>query len=290
MSAEPGGERVEAAARNGRDLPNFLIVGAMRSGTTSLTRYLRSNPQVFMAQPKELHFFDFEYEQGVDWYRSHFADAGGVRAVGEATPNYLYIDEAMPRLAELVPDARLVAILRNPVDRAYSHYWHNRAVGREELSFEEALEAESERIRSRDPHPRAYWSYVDRGRYERQLRRIEELYPRESLQVLLFEDLLAAPEQTYRSMCRFIGADAEHRPPELGEAVNSFVTFRSRALRSVTRRMPKSARRAVGRLNARSESYPPMASATRARLLEGFRQDNAALARWLGRDLAEWDR
>jgi hypothetical protein len=289
VSAEASREQAEPAAAGDRALPNFLIIGAMRSGTTSLTRYLRSNPQVFMAQPKELHYFDFEFDRGVDWYRRHFDESGGVRAVGEATPNYLYLAEAMPRLAALVPDARLVAILRNPVDRAYSHYWHNRSVGREELSFEDALTAEAERIRSDDPHPRAYWSYVDRGRYVHQLRRIEDLYPRDSLQVLLFEDLLSEPERTYRSMCRFIGADPDHRPPELGEAVNGFVTFRSRTLRSLTQHMPKSARRAVGRLNARSESYPPMSAAARERLAEGFRADNAALAGWLGRDLVEWD-
>jgi hypothetical protein len=290
VSAEARHEQAEAAAPGDHRLPNFLIIGAMRSGTTSLTRYLRSNPQVFMAQPKELHFFDFEYARGADWYRGCFEGAGDVRAVGEATPNYLYLSEAMPRLAALVPDARLVAILRNPVDRAYSHYWHNRSVGREELSFEEALEAEPERIRSDDPHPRAYWSYTDRGRYVHQLRRIEGLHPRESLQVLLFDDLVDAPEETYRSMCRFIGADPDHRPPELGEPVNGFVTFRSRTLRSLTQRMPRSARRAVGRLNARSESYPAMTGATRQRLIEGFREDNAALAGWLGRDLSGWDR
>jgi hypothetical protein len=290
VSSEARREQAGTAAAGDRHLPNFLIIGAMRSGTTSLTRYLRSNPQVFMAQPKELHFFDFEYDQGEDWYRRHFEDAGDVHAVGEATPNYLYLEEAMPRLAALVPDARLVAILRNPVDRAYSHYWHNRSVGREELSFEEALTSEPERIRSDDPHPRAYWSYVDRGRYVHQLRRVRDLYPRDSLRVLLFDDLLSEPEETYRSTCRFIGADPDHRPPELGEPVNGFVTFRSRTLRSITQRMPRSARRAVGRLNARSESYPPMSAATREGLVDGFRADNAALARWLGRDLSEWDR
>jgi hypothetical protein len=271
-------------------LPTFLIIGAMRSGTTSLTRYLRSNPDVFMAQPKELHFFDFNYDEGVDWYRDQFATAGTEPAVGEATPNYLYIAEAMPRIATLLPHARLVAILRNPVDRAYSHYWHNRAVGREELSFEDALGSEPDRIASEDPHARAYWSYVDRGRYVHQLRRVCKLFPREALQVLLFDDLRDAPEETYRAMCRFIGADDDHRPPELGAAVNSFVTFRSRTIRSLTRRMPRPARRAFGKVNARSESYPPMAPAVRARLLERLAEDNAALAVWLGRDLEGWDR
>ncbi len=290
MSVEPSSERKDPASAVRSRLPNFLIIGAMRSGTTSLTRYLRSHPDVFMAQPKELHFFDFNFDEGEDWYRDHFADATSERAIGEATPNYLYIAEAMSRVAEFLPDARLVAILRNPVDRAYSHYWHNRSVGREQLSFEEALEAEAGRIDSADPHDRAYWSYVDRGRYVHQLRRVQELYPSGALNVMLFDDLTTAPEASYRSLCSFIGVSDEHRPAELGEAVNSFVTFRSRALRSATRRMPRTARRAVGRINAKQDSYPPMSPATRASLLERLREDNAALASWLHRDLDGWDR
>jgi hypothetical protein len=269
-------------------LPTFLIVGAMRSGTTSLTRYLRSHPEVFIAPHKELHFFDFRYAEGIDWYRSNFEGAQDEIAVGEATPNYLYIAEALPRAAELLPEARLVAILRDPVERAYSHYWHNRAVGREELGFDEALEAEPRRIASDDPHQRAYWSYVDRGRYVRQLRALERLYPREALLVLLFDDLRDAPGETYRSVCRFLGVSDEHVPPELGEAVNSFVGFRSRRLRSLSRRLPKTAGRVVGRLNARDESYPPMPARVRSALVERFRQDNAELADWLGRDLSSW--
>jgi hypothetical protein len=287
VSVEPSGMSRDGAATTGAGLPTFLIIGAMRSGTTSLTRYLRSHPDVFMAQPKELHYFDFNFDEGVGWYRSHFAEATSQRAIGEATPNYLYITEALPRVAELLPDARLVVILRNPVDRAYSHYWHNRSVGREQLSFEEALEAEATRIDADDPHARAYWSYVDRGRYVHQLRRVRERYPDDAVQVMLFDDLA---ETSYRSLCRFIGVSDEHRPPELGEAVNSFVTFRSRALRSATRRMPKTARRAVGRINAKQDSYPPMSASTRGGLVDCYREDNAALASWLKRDLDEWNR
>jgi hypothetical protein len=288
MSAELGREP-GATAEARSSLPTFLIVGAMRSGTTSLTRYLRSHPQVFIAPHKELHFFDFNFGEGEGWYRRHFEGVGDELAVGEATPNYLYIAEAMPRIAEMLPGARLIAILRNPVDRAYSHYWHNRAVGREELAFEQALEAEAARIDSDDPHDRAYWSYVDRGRYVRQLEMLDALFPRDAVLVLLFDDLRDAPGPTYRSVCRFLGVREDHVPPELGEAVNSFVGFRSRRIRSLTRRLPKAAGRVVGRLNARDESYPPMPPRVRSTLVERFRDDNAALAARLGRDLSSWN-
>jgi len=288
VDAERGSPGAGADPRRG--LPNFLVIGAMRSGTTSLIRYLRSHPQVYIAPHKELHYFDFKFEEGTDWYREHFAGAGDQIAVGEGTPNYLYIREAPARIAGLLPDARLIAILRDPVERAYSHYWHNRAIGREELDFEAALDAEAERIDSDDPHARAYWSYVDRGRYLRQLRALGPLFPRESLHVLVFDDLRDAPAQTYRSVCRFLGVDDGHVPPELGTPVNRFVSFRSRRIRSLTRRLPKPAGRVVGKLNARDESYPPMPERVRGRLHEGFHEDNDALASWLGRDLSSWQR
>lgn len=271
-------------------LPNFLIIGAMRSGTTSLTRYLRPHPDVFMAPRKELHHFDFNFDEGLDRYREYFAEAGAERAVGEATPNYLYDRDAIPRIADAIPDVKLIAILRNPVDRAYSHYWHNRAVGRETAPFEEALSAEEVRLAPGDPRTRAHWSYVDRGHYVEQLRRVGEFFPRPALVVLLFDDLRDRPGETYRTMCRFLGVADDFGPPELGASVNSFVSFRSRAIRRVARRLPKPARRAVGRLNTKDDpSYPPMEHATRAMLVERFREGNAALAQWLGRDLGAWD-
>lgn len=288
MSADPDRRPAPPLSLSRRGLPNFLVVGAMRSGTTSLIRYLRSHPQVFLAPHKELHYFDFNFGEGTDWYRGNFEGASDERAVGEGTPNYMYIAEALPRIAELIPNARLIAILRDPVERAYSHYWHNRAVGREELDFGPALDAEAGRIASDDPHARAYWSYVDRGRYARQLEAICALFPREALHVLLFDDLRETPGDAYRSVCGFLGVDEDHVPPELGTAVNSFVAFRSRKLRSLTRRLPKSAGRVVGRLNARDESYPPMPEEIRASLSDRFREDNAALAAWLGRDLTSW--
>lgn len=288
MSASPDRDTARATSVPRRDLPNFLVVGAMRSGTTSLIRYLRSHPQVFVAPHKELHYFDFNFGEGTDWYRNNFVDAGDHVAVGEGTPNYMYIEEAPPRIAALIPDARLVAILRDPVERAYSHYWHNRAIGREELDFASALAAEADRIASEDPHARAYWSYVDRGRYLGQLEAICRLFPRESLHVLLFDDLRDEPARAYRSVCRFLGVDEGHVPPELGSAVNSFVAFRSRRIRSLTRRLPKGAGRVLGRLNARDESYPAMPADVRANLHERLHGDNAALATWLGRDLSPW--
>ena len=132
--------------------PTFLIVGAMRSGTTTLARQLGSHPEVFMAAEKEVHFFDLHHDEGVDWYAGRFAGGAREREIGEATE---YMHDGCPRrrMGAELPDARLIVILRDPVSRAYSHYWLNRAKGMERLGFAEAIAAEptasARRTRSR---------------------------------------------------------------------------------------------------------------------------------------------
>jgi hypothetical protein len=174
-------------------LPNFVIIGAQKSGTTSLYAYLRAHPDVFLAPGKEIHYFDSHLDEGLDWYKAKFAGATTERTIGEATPNYMYFGEGLNRMAEVIPEARLVAILRNPVDRAYSHYWHERVRGREKLEFADAIAAEPARLATGDPQAIQCHSYVDRGRYLPQLQRVCELYPREAILVILFDDLCAAP-------------------------------------------------------------------------------------------------
>lgn len=110
-------------------LRNFLIVGAMRCGTTFLAHCLGAHPDIYIPRAKEIHYFDVHFEKGPEWYKRKFSGAKKEHAVGEATQSYMYLDYVPPRIASLLPDARLIAILRNPVDRAYSHYWFHRALG-----------------------------------------------------------------------------------------------------------------------------------------------------------------
>ena len=118
----------------------------MRSGTSSLNSYLRDHPEVAVSRPKEVHYFDVNFDLGPEWYLAHFEGSEHATAVGEATPDYLYDLEAPGRIAAVVPGVRILLLLRDPAERAYSHYWHNVAVGKESLGFEEALAAEPERI------------------------------------------------------------------------------------------------------------------------------------------------
>jgi hypothetical protein len=269
-------------------LPNFVIVGAMRSGTTSLTHYLRSHPDVFMSTPKEPHFFDRNYHRGFDFYSASFAGFAGEKAIGEATQTYLYDERAIAHMAKMIPDARLVAILRNPVDRAYSHYWQNRSLDKENLEWAEAIDAEPGRLASNDPLTHHTFSYVDRGIYVRGLKRVSESFPRESLHLMLFEEMRDEPVAAFAALCRFLGVEQAFTPPDLGRTVNPYVSFRSLGARRIAKRMPRALQRAVGRMNVRPASYPPMDTHLRAHLLERFQEPNRELAEWWGRDLSIW--
>ncbi|HEX6301744.1 MAG TPA: sulfotransferase [Acidimicrobiia bacterium] len=192
-----------------RLLPDFLIIGAQRGGTSSLYKYLGRHPDVAPSLRKEVGYFTSNYRMGETWYRSHFPLAlrgvvhGRFRGVRlhsfEATPDYLFDPRVPHRAADLLPYAKLVVLLRNPVDRAFSHYLHMRRLGFEDLSFEAALDAEPERIGPdlesilvNPDHPSKAWgrySYVERGKYADHLRAWLTHYPHKQLLVVRSEDL-----------------------------------------------------------------------------------------------------
>lgn len=169
-------------------LPNFIIPGAQKSGTTALRIYLAQHPEIFMAN-KEIHFFDNDenYKKGIEGYEKFFDGWKGEKAIGEKTPNYLYYEKAPERIYKLLPDVKLIFVLRNPVDRAYSHYRHNVRIGQETLSFEKAIEKEEERIKN--PRLKKIYSYKDRGKYIIQIKRYAEYFPKSQMLFLLAEDL-----------------------------------------------------------------------------------------------------
>jgi hypothetical protein len=264
--------------------PTFLIIGAMRSGTTSLARSIGAHPDVFMAREKEIHYFDLNYPRGIDWYRSHFSNVHE-HAVGEATQTYMYDEEARSRMASTLPDTRLIAILRNPVDRAYSHYWMNLALEREDLGFVEAIEREPERIVGSDARTRFRFSYLDRGRYVHQLRQVCERYPREQLLVLFFEEMVESPQRVYDAVCDFLGISEAAFPPTTERPLNRFSRFRSVRVRRLANALPRSIGRFVRRVNTVSDTYLPMDPAIRRDLEGVYSGENEALAEWLGRRL-----
>ena len=281
----------EEAGRTGsrrapRRLPDFLIIGAMRAGTTTLARCVGEHPAIHMPAKKEIHFFDWNWDRGIDWYRDQFSEAAPGAVTGEATPIYVVYREAMERIRSALPGVKLIVALRNPADRAYSHYWYNRMLEFEPLEFEAALEAEP--LRETGVTDRRTFDYVERGRYLPQLKRVCELFPREALHVMLFEDLISDPAATYAAAFRFLGVDDSFAPPSMRESLNSYAEYRSKLVQKVGRSLPPALSRAVRRLNRRETRYPRMEAGVRARLSDRFAEDNAALSAWLGRDLGPW--
>ncbi|WP_432479614.1 sulfotransferase domain-containing protein [Nocardioides sp. GXQ0305] len=251
-------------------LPTFLIAGAQKCGTTSLAGAVRKHPEVHLSRRKELHFFDRRFDRGLDWYESQFTPKRHHTQVGEATPAYMYDAAARERLTKTLPDARIVIILRNPVDRAYSHYWHKRRLGDEPLpTFEEAIAAEPER-RARDAvRARIGFAYVDRGHYIDQIEDLVARHDRELVHVLLLDDLVGDRVATMRSLLEFL--DVDPGPAETLE---------------VRKRNPYRVTTDEG--TTESVEYTPMSPETRARLTDVYAGSNARLAEFLGRDLSAW--
>jgi len=202
-----------------RPLPDFLILGAQKAGTTALYAYLRRHPHITGPSWKEVSFFDRHWTRGEAWYRGNFPNVLRARGdlVGEASPSYLFHPLAPRRVAALVPDAKLIVLVRNPVDRAYSHYHHEVALGREPLSFEDALAAEDGRTAGEEARlaaepgyfSHAWWNhtYKARGCYAEQLERWLDVFPLERLLVLPSEELLGEPGRTHARVLEFLGAE-----------------------------------------------------------------------------------
>ncbi len=269
--------------------PDFLVVGAQKSGTTSLLHYLGGHPAICTA-PREVHYFDRNHDKGIDWYGAHFGGCGTESQVGESTPEYLYLDDVPARIASALPLVRLIAVLREPVARAYSHYWHNRTRGHEPLSFADAIEAEPERLDGADQWTRCRFSYVDRGMYDRQLERLAAHFLPETVAVVLFDDLVERPIEMVQGLYSFLGTDAGVVPPTIEEARNPFMVFRSMRLRAPIRRLPTPLRKAATKLNMRYARYEPPGPAVVERLHDRFAGPNRRLASRLGRDLSGWSR
>lgn len=184
-------------------LPTFLIIGAQKSGTTSLYELLAEHPEVGRASAKEVHYFDHNYERSLTWYQAHFPRCGEAKHTGESSPYYLYHPLCPPRVHAALPGVKLIVLLRDPVDRAQSHYHHERAYGLEPLDFAAAIVEEPRRLACeeqrliRDPSYRSFahqhCSYLSRGLYGQQLRRWYDYFAPEQFLILASEHLFANP-------------------------------------------------------------------------------------------------
>lgn len=267
-------------------LPDFLVVGAMRAGTTSLYRYLDAHPEISMA-PKELQYFTEHRHRGLDWYRAQFAALTPARVLGEATADYLARESAMRHIAQALPAARLVASLRHPVSRTWSHFGLLSERGRDDRTFDEALDHEMEAIR-RHGHGADGVIYLSHSHYDVHLERAFRLFGRDQVHVSIFERMKAEPRSTYRDLCDFVGVDPTFVPRDLGRQVNPYVMFRSLRVRRLAQRLPGGVGKVVARLNTRTVPPPAMPSTTRERLEAYFAPVISEVERLLGTAIVEW--
>lgn len=208
-----------------RLLPDFIVIGTQRGGTTSLFNYITRHSEIYPSFPKEVHYYSNHYHKGIDWYRSHFPLArtkswaarrhNRTIMTGEATPYYLSHPRAPQRASRDLPNLLMIILLRNPIDRAYSHYYHEVNMGVETLSFEEAISREEERLAvelvklQTDENYQSFnlqhFSYLSRGVYIDQLERWDRFFDREQMLILKSEKFFEEPLQSLHEVMAFLG-------------------------------------------------------------------------------------
>ncbi len=270
-----------------RGVADFLVIGAQKSGTTTLADRLAADPGVHMP-PAEVHYFTHRHDRGPDWYASTLAGAPAGALIGEKSPSYLTDPDAPARIVAALPDVRLVALLRDPVDRAYSHYWHNRRLAKEHLGFAEAVAAEPARTAGATAVEGARYGYLGGGRYADHLARFDRLFEGRVL-VLVFEEMRADQAGVLDETRRFLGLAVRPAPATGGTdppvVRNAYVEYRSQRLRRAARHLPRPLAAAVFRFNQRPAAYPPLDPGLRRELAAEFRAGDDLVAARLGRPL-----
>lgn len=298
------------------EMPNFLVIGAGKAGTTALYEYLDQHPQIYMSPVKETNFFALEGEQAnfrgpgvrerinswsvtdIEDYQALFGRASGETALGEACPLYLYSPKAPGRIQHHVPNAKLIAILRNPVERAYSAFTHLIRDGREPFNnFARALEEEETRIADNWPW---IWHYRQVGFYHEQLSRYFDIFDREQIKIYLYEDLKAEPMNVLPDMFRFLGVDAKfttnvstkHNVSGIpkSKALHSFLMTANPIKEGIKPLVPTKLRRrmVLGVRNRNLARSPQLPAESRRLLMDVYRDDILRLQDLIQRDLQSW--
>jgi len=281
-------------------LPNFIVGGALKSGTTSLNYYFKQHPDVYMCALKEPRYFAYEADnpdhvagrglrfpiKTLEEYSALFVEAGAQKAVGEVSPHYLISPVAPRRVCETLPDVKLIFSLRDPIKRAYSIYWHDVRLGDENRPIEEAL---TEREYA-----------VTHGLYYAWLSNWYALFPAERIKVILFDDLQRDALAVFGELCRFLGIDDTFRPDltvrNRGGALKNqglgrfYERLKTHPLRqAIDPLVPKRVRdMLIDARNRNFEEPPPMPAAVAHRLRDYYRDDIALLEGFLDRDLSAW--
>jgi hypothetical protein len=296
--------------------PTFLILGTSKAGSTSLYHYLSQHPDVFMSEPKEPLFFQTEYQRGIEYYwNSYFQKYGGQKEIGEACTKNLQLPFVARRVADMLPDARLFVLCRNPVERTISAYWHSHSHGVEPLSFEAAIEKNLRRLetgpRFEDETEaslyarvadqgikalqRAYGFYIEPGYYAEHIERYRALFGEARIKVIFFEDLTRDASGVVADVQRFLGLEPRrlHDLKAQNQAMSRVGAMFCSTVANLpgVNRIPQSWRTQVrARISRRLHGKgPQIGDTTRRMLVEHFRPHNERLEELTGRDLAHWN-
>lgn len=290
-------------------MPNFLIIGAAKSGTTALYHYLKQHPQIYMSPNKEPKFFALEGQKlnlsgadaqdyksavvNINDYKKLFQGVTDELAIGEASTLYLYHPKAPERIHHYIPNTKLIAILRHPVERAYSGYIMHIGHGRETIyDFAQAIQEEKARISRNE----IWGHYINAGFYYTQLSRYFDLFKREQIKIYLYENLKEKPNDLIRDIFQFLRVDHTFVPNVtlkynvLGIPRNEFARFFSRKINEINpvvkQLFPDKIRHQV-----RSKIFkapPPLLAEIRSDLIEVYRQDILQLQELINIDLSKW--
>ena len=291
-------------------MPNFLIIGAAKAGTTALHEYLQQHPQIYMTPTKETNFFAFEGEvinfQGcgdealkdfsitdLNTYQAQFSQVNHELAIGEACPSYLYLPQAALRIKKYIPHARLIVILRNPIERAYANFLHIVRDDREpHQDFALALQEEATRIAD---NWEWFWHYKQLGFYSKQLQRYYELFPTNQIEVYLYEDLKKKPLELLQNIFHFLEVDATFspdmalRPNKSGMPKNQIIhqiLTKPNPLKTFLKPLfPAKIRQKIQHNNL---TTPQISPEVRQKLKDLYREDILKCQDLLRRDLSGW--
>jgi hypothetical protein len=269
--------------------PDFVIAGAPKSATTWLHECLRDHPDVYVPETDTLRYFDMNYHRGPSWYDGFFEDYAGEAVVGEASPTLFWDGRAPARLHETLPDADLLFALRNPIDRAFSQYYHLKS---RDDGFQGVFEMVVE-------SPAQYRLFVGPGFYHYQLGRFREYYPDDRIHLFFFDDLVADERSYISDVYETLGVDSDYVPAPIGETVNEargMPAFAQRLSVWVSANAPEPVVEALRPayeavddfLLTQSEYEEGMDPAVADKLAAQYREDVEALSEYAGRDVTHW--
>lgn len=265
--------------------PNFLLLGAPRCGTSWISKNLMHHPEIYLPEKKEIHYFDWNLEKGLDWYKKQFRGIGTYFFVGEATPSYLALNNGPQLIYEaLGKDLKFIVCVRDPVERLYSRYWNTVAKYKHNSgkSFRSKIEEKPE--------------FINEGKYALHLENYFSKFDRKQFHICFYEDLKKEPEEFLNSIAQFLGVTSEFSPPRLNHKVNSAASkkrvghsdllyYLSRILKRIKWYSAMDRVESLNRIQ-----YPEMDKGVREELITSeYRIYNEKLQDLTGRDLSSWN-